>query len=167
MHLKQCNEALEHKITGGSDFQWNCWSNARYIDYESFYAHASIVFNTETQEVYTAEVNDKENKHKPYRWQNPLYKQDYIDEANAREINPNLAWDDVIWYDLETAEDWLTKAGAIMRGEDFDTRVEVPLTLDKDELYKLMTMAHDRDITLNELVEVILQEVIDRHKVST
>ena len=34
--------------------------------------------------------------------------------------------------------DWLEKASAIFTGQDFDTRVQVPLNLEKDELYKLM-----------------------------
>lgn len=167
MHLSKVNEALDHKITGGSEFYWTCWDDARYLDYESEYAHVSVVFNTQTQEVYTAEINDKANQVKPYRWMNPIYKQAYLDEAKEKNVDPNQAWDDTKWYDLETVEDWLDKASAIMRGEDFDTRVQVPLTLDKEELYKLMEMAHERDITLNRMVETILEEMIERHKLST
>lgn len=164
MHLSKVNEALEHKITGGSEYMWNCWDNARWLDYESDYAHASVVFNSKTQEVYTAEVNDKENKHKPYRWLNPLYKDAMLTEAEQRGINSNQAWDNVNWYDLEVQDDWLTKAGAIMRGEDFDQRVEVPLDLDDDTLFKLFMMAHERDVTLNKMVEIVLQNAIDNHK---
>jgi hypothetical protein len=163
MNLSKVNEALNHKIAGGSDYCWSCWPNARWLDYESEYAYASVVFNTETQEVYTAEVNDKDQKHKPYRWLNPEYKQSMIDEAKERNVNPAQAWDNVNWYDLETEQDWLSKAGAIMRGEDFDARVQVPLNLEKEELFKLMEMAHERDITLNKMVEIILEEMIERH----
>jgi hypothetical protein len=164
MHLSKVNEALDHKITGGAEFQWNCWPEARYLDYESEYAHASVIFDTRTQEVLCAEVNDKADQHNPYRWMNPDYNQVYLDEAKERNVDPNLAWDKKYWYDLEITEDWLVKARAIMRGEDFDTRIQVPLTLNNDELFKLMTMAHERDITLNKMVEVLLQEVIDRNK---
>lgn len=164
MHLSKVNEALDHKITGGSEYCWTCWDNARWLDYESESAHASVVFNSKTQEVYTAEVNDKDNKFKPYRWLNPLYKEAMVDEAKERGVDPNQAWDNTSWYDLETCEDWLEKAGAIMRGEKFDERVKVPLDLEKDELFKLMTMAHENDVTLNKMVEIILQNVIDQHK---
>lgn len=166
MHLSKVNEALDHKIIGGSEHQWNCWPNARFLDYETDYAYASVVFNTRTQEIYQAEVNDKGNKHKPYRWMNPDYKDQYFDEATLRGVNPNQAWDDTTWYDLETTEDWLEKASAIMRGERFDERVQVPLDLDNDTLFKLMTMAHERDVTLNKMVEIVLQEVIDRKKIN-
>lgn len=164
MHLRKVNEALDHKITGGSEYGWQCWPDARWLDYESDYAHASVVFSTETQEVYSAEVNDKLNKHKPYRWLNPIYKEEFLTDAKERNLDPNEAWDDVKWYDLETSEDWLEKAGAIIRGENFDTRVQVPLTLDKDELYKLMELAHEHDVTLNKMVEIILEEMILRHR---
>lgn len=164
MYLSKVNVALQHKITGGSEFQWNCWPNARFLDYESDYAHASIVFNCETQEVYTAEINDKENIYKPYRWMNSLYKQAFVDEAKSKSVDPDQAWDNTKWYDLETSEDWCEKAHAIMHGEGFDTRVQVPLNLEKDELYKLMEMAHERDVTLNKMVEIILEEMILRHQ---
>lgn len=164
MHLKKVNEALQHKITGGSEFGWQCWPNARYLDYESEFAHASVVFNTETQEIYSAEVNDKLDEVKPYRWMNPSYKELYVDEAKKRNTDPNRAWDDTTWYDLETTEDWCEKASAIFKGEEFDTRVQVPLNLEKDELFKLMEMAHERDVTLNKMVEIILEEMILRHR---
>lgn len=164
MNLKNVNEALDHRITGGSEYGWNCWPNARWLDYESEYAHSSVVFNAETQEVYTAEVNDKADKYKPYRWLNPEYKEAMYSEARTRRIEANQAWDKTMWYDLDVEEDWLEKASAIMRGEDFDTRVQVPLTLGNEEMFRLMTMAHERDITLNKMVEIILQEVIDRNK---
>ena len=155
---------MDHKIVGGSEHQWDCWDNARFLDYESDYAHASVVFNAKTQEVYVAEVNDKLDEVNPYRWINPEYKQVYIDEANQRNVDPDLAWDNKKWYDLETQEDWLTKARAIMRGEEFDRRVEVPLDLDDDTLFNLFKMAHENDVTLNKMVEIILQKVIDSHQ---
>lgn len=164
MYLKDVNEKLDHKIVGGSEHQWDCWDNARFLDYESNYAHASVVFNCETQEIYCAEINDKDDKHKPYRWVNPIYKQEYWDEAKEKNVDPDQAWDNKKWYDLETSGDWLTKASAIMRGEKFDTRVEMPLNLDNETLFKLMTMAHERDITLNKMVEEVLSKVIDELK---
>jgi hypothetical protein len=161
MHLSKVNEALDHKINGGSEYGWNCWPNARWLDYESDNAHASVVFNSETQEVYVAEVNDKNDVLKPYRWMNPFYKDQYLKEAEDRNIDPNQAWDNKKWYDLETHEDWLTKARAIMRGEMFDERVEVPLELEDDVFMQLALEAHKRDITINKMVELILQKVID------
>jgi hypothetical protein len=164
MYLKEVNEALDHKISGGSEFQWDCWDNARYLDYESDYAHVSVVFNTETQEVYVAEVNDKDNLFKPYRWMNSAYQDAYNAEAKAKGVDPLQAWDNTKWTDLEVEEDWLEKATAIMTGEGFDDRIQVPLDLDDDTLFKLMKLAHEQDVTLNKMVEIVLQKAIDHHK---
>jgi hypothetical protein len=165
MHLSKVNEALSHRITGGSDYQWGCYGpNVRFLDFESEYAHASVVFDTATQEVYEATIDSKNESTKPYRWISPEFKYAYLDEAKERGVDPQHAWDNVKWIDLEVHEDFLTKAEAIFNGEDFDTRVQVPLELEREELYRLMTMAHERDITLNELVEDILWNVIKSEK---
>lgn len=165
MHLSQVNESLNHQITGGSEYQWDCYGfNVRYLDYESEYAHASVLFDTLTQEVYEANVTSKDESIKPYRWLNPKTKQKYLDEAERRGIDPYNAWDDINWVDLETEDDFLSKAECIFDGEEFDERVTMPLELDKDEIFRLMELAHQRDITLNQLVEDILWDVINTHK---
>ena len=41
-----------------------------------------------------------------------------------------------------------------------DGKVDVVLDLEQDLLYELMLMAHERDITLNQLIETILREYI-------
>ena len=41
-----------------------------------------------------------------------------------------------------------------------DGKVDVVLDLEQDLLYELMLMAHERDITLNQLIETILTEYI-------
>ena len=165
MHLSKVNQALNHRISGGSEYQWDCYGyNVRFLDYESDYAHASVVFDTQTQIVYEAQVNSKDEDVKPYRWLNPDTKEKYLAECKERNIDPNNAWDNVSWVDTETTEDFLEKAEAIINGVEFDTRIKVPLDLDKEELFKLMSMAHERDLTLNELVEDILWDVINTHK---
>ena len=40
----------------------------------------------------------------------------------------------------------------------------IELRLDREELYLLMLAAHERNITLNQLVEEILQQYIKEHK---
>ena len=147
-----------------SEHGWQCYGpNARFLDFESEYAHASLIFDTLNQTVYVAEINDKDDNF-AYRWQNPEFKEQYLDECTERDVDPNKAWDEKDWTDLETSDDFLEKASAIMRGESFDTRVVLPIDLSKDELFNLMKMAHERDITLNEMVEIVLQEAIDREK---
>jgi len=163
MNLREVNNALDHKIVGGSEHLWKCYPNGRFLDYESDYAHASVVFDTETQMVYCAEVTKKDHD-VLYRWINPDYLQAYKDEALERNVDPNLAWDNVKWVDLEVDKDWCTKANAIMNNKSFDNRIEVPLDLDNDLLLELALQAHKRDITINKMVELIIQEVIDNNK---
>ena len=173
MKLIQINEALNHQITGGSDYHWNCFPDARFLDYESEYAHVSILYSTTNQTVYQAEASIKldvwpnDDRHdKPYRWTNPEFKNDYLNEAKDRNVDPNCAWDDVKWIELETDEDFLEKAKAMFNGNYWDTRIQIPVDLDDDTILKLSMEAHKRDITLNNMIELILRELIDKHKVN-
>jgi len=43
-----------------------------------------------------------------------------------------------------------------------DNRVDVPIELTDEDWFSLMKMAHERDITLNQLVEQILTAEMDR-----
>jgi hypothetical protein len=40
----------------------------------------------------------------------------------------------------------------------------IELDLDDDELFRLMRLAHEQDITLNQLINNILQQVVDMHE---
>jgi hypothetical protein len=173
MKLAQINEAMSHRITGGSDYGWQCFPDARFLDYESDYAHVSILYSTVDQTVYQADASIKreswpndERYDKPYRWTNSEFKDSYLNEAKGRNVDPKQAWDDVKWVELETDEDFLEKAKAMFNGDYWDTRIQIPVELDDDTILKLSLEAHKRDITLNKMVEVVLQEMIDRHRVN-
>jgi hypothetical protein len=168
MKLQNVNEAMSHRITGGGEYMWDCFPEARYLDYESDYAHVYVLYSTVTQEIYQAEVSVKadawaEDK-KPYRWLNPDFKDEYYAEATARKIDPDQAWDDIKWIDLEVEEDFLEKANKIFNGEECDEGILVPIDLPKDEMYRLMLSAHEKNITLNQLVTELLQTVIDSQR---
>jgi len=45
--------------------------------------------------------------------------------------------------------------------EPLDGYSEIELNLPKEELYQLMLMAHEKDITLNQLITQVLQAKID------
>lgn len=170
MKLASVNEALDHRIVGGSEYHWNCYgTNVRFLDYESDHAHASAVFDTSTHEVYEITVNDKtdysndSDSHRPYRWLNPEHKDKYLAECSKKNIKSDVAWDDIRWVDLEVEEDFLEKAHAVFNNLSFDKRVKVPVDLDDDLMLHLCLEAHKRDITLNEMVELLLQQVIDKN----
>jgi hypothetical protein len=165
--LKEWMEVVGYRITEGSDFQWGCFGHDAYCldswngeqDGHSF----TIIFDTKTQEVYEVQAHDYVNQ-RAYRLINSVYADQFRKEAENRSVLENQAWDDVEYIDLETDDDWIQKAIAIEAGEDYDTRVSVPVDFTDEELLKYMKLAHERDVTFNQLVEEALREAIEEHK---
>jgi len=150
--LKEFMELVDCKITEGSDYFTNIeglyllssWNGEQ--DGFSF----DIVFDPkDNQRVYLVEANDFKNN-RAYRLKDPALDVD------------DLAWDGVNYVDLESDDDFIQKALAIKAGEDYDTRVSIPLTLPEDELMVLFQLAHERDITFNQLCIEAIQEAIDK-----
>lgn len=164
---QQFLELVKYRITEGSEYCWECYGYDAYCldswngdhNGHSF----SIIFDTRTQEVYEVQAHDYANN-RAYRYVNPAYNAARIAESKERGVDPDEAWDDLRYVDLETEEDWLEKAEHIFEGWEYDTRVEVPLTLENEELFQLMKIAHEKDVTLNQLVEQILLDEINRRK---
>jgi hypothetical protein len=125
----------------------------------------SIVFDTRTHVVYEATAYDYK-RNRAYRLINPDFKFAHDDEASGRGVDINQAWDDVNYIDLDVDDDFIQKALAIIADEDYDTRVEVPLTLPDDSLFELMKLAHEADMTLNQYVEQILRQAIEREELA-
>jgi len=165
--LKEFMELVDYRITEGSEYCWNCYgSNAYSLSYwnQDHDGHSfCIIFDTCTHEVYEVQACDYKHD-RAYRLINPDYKDKYNNESVDREINPNEAWDDVDYVDLDVEDDFIQKAQAIIAGEDYDTRVSVPVVFSDEELLKYMKMAHDRDMTFNEFVEEALRVAIDDFK---
>lgn len=159
-------EAINFKITGGSDYGWKCFgADARYLDSEEpnqYNAH--IVFGTEKFTVFIAEVHDYVNN-RSYRWINPEYQGAYDKEAKKRKVDSTVAYEGVKFTDLELAEDFLSKCESIAHGEmDYDTRISIPLNLDDREVFELMCQAHEADVTLNQHVENVLRRFVELNK---
>lgn len=161
MNLESVNNALANRITGGSEYQWKCYPNARFLDYETKCGHASVIFNVLTQEVYEATVEITNDDSRPYRWMDQRYKQAMVDESDKRGTSTVTAWDDVVWIDLETEDDFLEKAAAILDGEKFDSRIVVPIELSDADFIALAKMAHEKDITFNEMIVEIIKLAIE------
>jgi hypothetical protein len=167
--LKEWMEIADYRITEGSDYCWNCYGPKAYQlsswngKYDGF--SFGIVFDTLDQTVYEVEVCDYANN-RAYRIINPAVRNEHKSEADNRNINFNEAWDDVNWVDLETDDDFIQKCLSIKAGEEYDDNVEVPLTLDDDDLFELMKLAHKRNITLNQLVEDILRQAIEERNIT-
>jgi hypothetical protein len=165
--VKEFMEIIDYKITEGSGYGWQCYGTDAYrLDSwnGSHDGHSvSIVFDTKTQEVYEVSAYDYRNE-RAYRLINPDYKFAHDDEASGRGVDINQAWDDVNYIDLEVDDEFIQKALAIIAGEDYDTRVQVPVDFTDQELLTYMKIAHERDITFNQLVEEALRAAIDEYK---
>lgn len=152
--LKEWMELVDYKITEGSDY---------YVNVEGLYLLSSwngeqdgysfdIAFDPkDDQRVYMVEAHDYQNG-RAYRLRDPELEAD---------MN---AWDDVNYVELENDDDFVQKCLAIKAGENYDTRVSVPLTVPDDVLFELMKQAHEKDITLNQLVEDVIRDAIVREE---
>ena len=160
--MKDFMELVDYRITEGSDYYDDRFGDASYSLTSWNGQHGdggwsvNIVFSTQNTDVFCAEVCDYQ-RNRAYRRIHPDYVSQFKEASEE-------AWDDVKFVDLEEDDDWIQKALAIKSGENYDDRVSVPIDLEDSELFSLMKLAHERDITLNQLVEEILQRVIDQEK---
>jgi len=162
--LKQYFETINYRVSEGYQFQWQCYGPNAYglesVDNRCTDGHSvGIIFDTQDQTVYQVEVHDYKN-YRSYRLNNPLFNDARRQECTSRGLDPDEAYDKVKFVDLETTEDFLEKATAIIKGEDYDTRVSIPLELPDAMLFALMKQAHYQDITLNEHMENVLKAAI-------
>ena len=167
--IKEWMELVDYKITEGSDYGWGCygpnsftldsWNGVHGAGGYSF----SIVFSTKSQKVYEVSMCDYTND-RAYRMINPKNQEKHRKEAESRNVNLNEAWDDVDYIDLDVVDDFIQKALAIRAGEEYDTRVQVPVDFSDEDLLQYMKLAHERDMTFNELVEEALRFAIEEYE---
>lgn len=167
--MKEWMELVDYKITEGSDYGWTSYGPNAYtldswngIHGDGGYSF-SIVFSTKSQKVYEVSICDYTNN-RAYRMINPNKIEKHRKEAESKSVLANQAWDDVDYVDLDVVDDFIQKALAIKAGEPYDTRVQVPVDFSDEELLQYMKLAHERNITFNELVENALQQAIESYK---
>ena len=160
--MKEWMELVDYKITEGGEYGWSCYGpNAYCLDsWNGVHGTGgysfSIVFSTKTQKVYEVTMCDYTNN-RAYRMIAENKQKKHRKESTERGVNLNEAWDDVDYIDLDVDDDFFQKALAIRAGEDYDTRVSVPVDFSDEELLQYMKMAHERDMTFNEFVEEALR----------
>ena len=153
--LKEWMELVDYKITEGSDYFTNVpglYSMSSWNEQQDGFSFFIAFDPKDDQRVYVVEACDYANN-RAYRIKDPAIELD------------KTAWDDVEFTELDVDDDFIQKALAIKAGEEYDTRVSVPLELEDDLLFELMKQAHERDITLNQMVEQVLREVIEKETV--
>ena len=167
--MKEWMELVGYRITEGSDYMWQCYGSNAYAldswngeqDGHSF----TVIFDTRNQTVYEVQAHDYVHN-RAYRMINEDFQKKNRKEAKKRDIDKDNAWDDVDYVDLDVDDDFIQKCLAIRAGEDYDTRVSVPMEFSDEELLTYMKLAHERDITFNQLVEQALREAIEREGIT-
>jgi hypothetical protein len=167
--MKVWMELVGYRITEGSDYMWQCYGSDAYAldswngeqDGHSF----TVIFDTKTQVVYEVQAHDYVHD-RAYRMINPDFQKKNRKEAKKRDIDKDNAWDDVDYVDLDVDDDFIQKCLAIRAGEDYDTRVSVPMEFSDQELLIYMKLAHEQDITFNQLVERALREALEREGIT-
>lgn len=160
--IEQAIKIAKYEITSGSEYGWKCYGpNARFLDFTNTVdVTFSIIFDTNTQTVYEANISDNKRDNY-YRIINPDYIDEYRYECDNRNVVWNQVYDDVRYKDLESVDDFIEKATAIVNGETYDERVTIDLDLPEDELYVLMTNAHNMDMTLNDYLAHLIEKFIE------
>jgi hypothetical protein len=161
--MQEWMELVDYRITEGSSYDWQCYGGDAYHldswngehDGYSF----TILFDTRTQVVYEVQAHDYLHQ-RAYRMVNPNFAKKVKKEAKRRDIDKDMAWDDVNYVDLDVEDDFIQKCLSIKSGEDYDTRVEMPIVFSDEDLLQYMKMAHERDITFNQFVEEALRHAI-------
>jgi hypothetical protein len=164
--MKEWMEVVGYRITEGADYCWECYGTHAYSldswngdqDGHSF----TITFDQKTQEVFEVQAHDYKHQ-RAYRMINSDYAKKHKKECKRKAVNLNEAWEDVDYVDLEVVDDFIQKCLAIREGEDYDTRIQVPVNFTDAELLQYMKMAHERDMTFNALVEEALRHAIDEY----
>lgn len=164
--IKEWMELTDCKITEGSDYGWTCYGPYSYtldswngVHGKGGYSF-SITFSTKSQKVYEVQIHDYTND-RAYRMINPKFQKKHEKESMERGVNLNEAWDGVDYVDLDVADDFIQKALAVKAGEPYDTRVQVQIDFSDEDLLQYMKIAHERDITFNELIEDALRHAIE------
>jgi len=160
LSMKEFMEMADYVISESSDYIWDCYGeNAYQLDSwngkQDGYSF-TIIFDTKTQTVFEVQAHDYLHE-RAYRKINPYHGNAHRKES-ATNSDMNVAWDGVDYVDLDVDDDFVQKCLAIKAGEDYDTRVSVPVDFSDEELLQYMKLAHERDMTFNEFVEMTLRE---------
>jgi hypothetical protein len=162
--LKEWMELVDYRITEGSEYGWQCYGYDAYtLDSWSGDQNGysfTVIFDKTDQTVYEVQAFDYV-RNRAYRMINPTHHPKHMIESTERGVNADQAWDDVKFVDLDVDDDFIQKCLAIKAGEDYDTRVQIPVDFSDEELLTYMKLAHEQDITFNELVERALRAAID------
>jgi len=162
MILSKWMDAVGCRITSGSDYLWNCYGSHAYsLDSDTDSICVSVIFNRQDQTVFEITLCDTEQG-LAWRWIDPKRRAQHDEECARRQVN-DVAWDQVEYVNLETADQILEQVVKMTQPTPTD-EVDVPVDLDRDMLFDAMLLAHERNITLNQLINEALREAVEEYE---
>lgn len=160
MKVEHVLKAASYTITEGSPYGWTCYSPyAHWLDLEN---GISCVFDRLTREVYELQIAGDDDSTQ-YRWQDPRKIEAYLRECEARQVDPNAAGEDTQYQTIESEGQAIAMVYKRSHGEGQEDSI-VQINMEDSEMLRLYNLAHERDMTLNEMVTHILIEQIERMK---
>jgi hypothetical protein len=162
--LKDFLTAIDYKITEGSEYGWTCYGPNTHRVERQVGDHTgntlTCVFDTKDHFVYELEAWDNATD-RIYRWINPDYIKAYKKACKKHDVDFKNACDRLNYIDLDVEGDILEKIHAIANNEAYDDRVQIEVDFTDEDMLQYMKLAHQLDITFNELVERALKTAID------
>lgn len=125
----------------------NAKTDVVFLDFENDLAWASFSYKKDTLQLVSASVESKDRK---YYYQLMCKNSTYELDTDAIE--------------LEVYEDYLEKASAIWKGEDFDKRVVVEIELDDDIKDDVLRACAAQGISIDEFFERLMKTIIQENQ---
>lgn len=127
MNLMEIVSAANGRVKGAADYEWECFGDtARYLDIgnEDVGQQAAVIFDTDDGTVYAMEIFLPQAP-AAFRWIDERYADLFIKECMMRNVDPNIAFDSVIFQNISSTEalvvlDELTKSDDQLVEEDDD-----------------------------------------------
>ena len=97
--IRQCGA----RIRDSNEYLWQCFGHdARVLDFADTdgTVYCSVVFDTVTYNVYEVSMNVP-GYDQAFRWLDPAFRSHYIAECVKRHIDPDQAWDQVKYIDID------------------------------------------------------------------
>jgi len=112
LNLIDVSKALGWRIAEGSSYNWLSYGpQCRYFDFsdsiEESKWYISIIANVETLEIreVTGYGSIYELVASPWKWIDNQYSDAYLNECKERQLRPDIAWDDVKYYNVESVDE--------------------------------------------------------------
>jgi len=164
-------KAVNFSFVSGGEYGWKSYGNdCQFLDASTKFGESSVVYRLGEDKlpIVCEAMVCHTNGDKVYRIIHPEYREALTAEAAERGVDDGIAWTNsegpVRYIDLEDESDFLEKLTAILAGEEYDSRVKIEIDLEPETTFALMKLAHERDITFNELINDVLFQFINERE---